>query len=88
MIRAATDDYKREMDPLGTFFEDECVTGDSHWVAAAELYRAYRVWTEREGVRFPLTKNALGLKVTERGFPARRVAQGARGYQGFRLRIR
>jgi phage/plasmid-associated DNA primase len=65
-VTAATDDYRTEQDHVASFIDDECVLGDVR-VPAGELYRAYRVWCETNGLE-SLTATAFGTDLTDRGF--------------------
>ena len=61
-MKAATDEYKNEMDTLGLFLASECEIGDGCECKASELYNTYAAWAfnNREEV---LTGTAFGLKI-------------------------
>jgi len=55
------------MDILGAFLADECVVMDEAWVAAIDLYDAYKRWAEAAGEHV-VSQRRLGAALTERGF--------------------
>lgn len=63
----ATSAYRSEMDLIGQFLDDTCVTDPRSRVGCGELYTAYARWCEESGER-PLTQRAFGARMTERGF--------------------
>lgn len=75
-VKAATSDYKHEMDILAAFMADCCVVNPSMKVGATPLYKAYREWCEANGERFE-RNNDFSRRLTEKGYYTRR--SGARG---------
>ncbi len=65
-VKAATNDYRNEMDDIGTFLEECCILVPSVKVAKADLYDAYKKWCEENG-ETPLTQKKFGGRLTERG---------------------
>lgn len=64
-VRAATDDYKKEMDDLGEFIEERCVLeGD---VYNKNLYASYCDYCDVEGLK-PATQKFFTARMRERGF--------------------
>lgn len=47
--KAATKEYRSEMDPVGRFLGDFCLTGDDQWVATPDLKAAYAAWCRDNG---------------------------------------
>lgn len=70
-VMAATNEYRREMDVLGAFLDDQCVAGNTRWVMAGDLYHAYQQWCGDNGERAQ-SQRALGLLLSERGFENRK----------------
>ena len=64
-IASATNNYRSEMDILGSFFEDRCVFGENMTVSAKDLYKAYEDWAEENGEK-AVTKKMFGMKLTDR----------------------
>ena len=85
-VKAATAEYRLDMDKLGGFIEECCEIGSDLWVTAADLYRQYVKWSERTGER-PITQTALGLLLKERteGFTPERDRAG-RFWRGIALK--
>jgi putative DNA primase/helicase len=84
-VRIATETYKSDMDVLGGFVRDCCVTFEpSAWVASGPLYQAYDAWCHANGER-AVSKRAFGLRLIERGFSHTRTREERR-WQGLRLR--
>jgi putative DNA primase/helicase len=66
-VGAATESYRQEMDELGAFLAECCVEKPSAKVPVSDLYKAYTTWCDENGVQ-PLSKRALGIQLTDRGF--------------------
>jgi putative DNA primase/helicase len=81
-VVAATDEYRKEMDVIGSFIDDACAVDDRGEVTAADLYTAYRLWCSEEGFD-ALTRNLLGRELTRRGFRDRK-----RGGTQYRVGLR
>jgi len=67
VVQSATAEYRREMDVLGAFLDEECVTGEACLVRAKDLYAAYKHRAETAGEDV-MTQTAFGNALTERGF--------------------
>ena len=80
-VTGATDDYRRESDVFGEFLEERCIVEPGRFTTAAALYEAYRIWMKAAGEE-PVTKTALGKRLTERGFDKRKGPGGHRGWDG------
>lgn len=72
-VRAATDEYRREMDALGQFLEDCCESDPQFVVSAGKLYERYAQWASDAGEKRAWTKTMLGRKLHERGYIDTRV---------------
>ena len=79
----ATQDYKNEMDILGSFLEECCVEEGYAHVTSKALYQAYEQWCEANG-EDPMSQRALGPRLQERGFIKERTSH-FRGWQGLGL---
>jgi putative DNA primase/helicase len=73
-ILAAVEKARTESDRLGDFLEEDTEAGDyddktrDFEVAIGVLHSAYVAWCNREGVRFPLSKNTFSTRLAARGF--------------------
>lgn len=81
-VLAATEDYRRESDVIGSFLEDSCETGPGLEVSATDLYQAYKRWAKESG-EFELSQTAFGRRLEERGFGTRK--SGVKYRCGLRL---
>jgi putative DNA primase/helicase len=85
-VSTATEGYRAEMDVLGEFIAECCVTGDAEQSTAFDLYSAYQKWCEASG-EFYVTKTAFGKRLSERGFDnARTGKKQSRTWIGIGLR--
>lgn len=83
-VLAATQEYRADMDVLGTFLDDCCDIGPEHWESAANLYKAYSDWCKNTG-EYTLSHTAFGTRLRDRGFVSSKVG-GIRGRQGLRVK--
>lgn len=83
-IKDATNEYRREMDIIGTFLEDCCLLDDSEaTVSANDLYNVYKNWCEDSGHN-PLAKNKFGRRLTDRNIGRSRTNIEKR-YKGIKI---
>jgi putative DNA primase/helicase len=66
-VIAATDEYKSEMDLIGKWIEECCITKPNATAKASSLYGNYKRWVEDNGGH-PLSNTKFGLKLGDRGF--------------------
>jgi putative DNA primase/helicase len=85
-VRAATDQYRAESDPIADFLRDRCATGPELIARAGELYLAYQSWALKQGLkeREQLTATRFGRLMGQR-FPKDSDREGT-FYQGVALR--
>lgn len=84
-VKQATGEYREEMDTLGEFFDECCVIHADIEAKSADLYKAYREWSESHSYS-PMSQRALGQALTERGIGRRRGAQNVHLRVGIGLR--
>lgn len=72
IVRAATGDYKSDMDIIGRFVNEKCEVGNDVEIGASDLYREYKKWCEETGER-PATQTVFGTRLTERGIGKKTV---------------
>lgn len=84
-VRLATEQYRDEQDAIAEFLADFCDVGEGFRVATPDLYAVYKGWAERSGDR-PLSRNAFGRRLTDRGFGDDRTGR-ARYRTGLCLRM-
>jgi P4 family phage/plasmid primase-like protien len=68
-VREATEEYRAEQDLLADFITDCCVIDAQAYAVSSDLYKIYTAWTEEGGTK-PLSKQAFGRRLTERGYSA------------------
>ncbi len=73
-VTEATAGYRAEMDVLGAFLDDRCVCHEHAQVSAKALYAAYQAWCDETGEK-PLTQQATGRRLTERGFDSAQLGK-------------
>lgn len=66
-VKTAVNEYRNEMDALGSFFEDCCYLDNKFTTPATILYKGYQKWCEESGEKY-MTQRKFGLKMKERGF--------------------
>lgn len=80
-VRAATDSYREQSDPLGEFLADCCIVDSVCTATATDLYRSFERWTRQAG-ELPLSKREFGARLALRGFEATRLHGGVRAWRG------
>jgi len=82
-VESAGRQWRSDMDHLGRFIEDCCITGEDARGKARVLYSAYRKWADESGER-PSAEIVFSRAMAERGFPKKRTNTGAM-YSGIGL---
>jgi putative DNA primase/helicase len=67
-VQAATDEYREEMDVFGPFIRECCVIHRTAEVRANDLWNAYKVWCDTNGVK-EQTQTRFGKYLSSKGFP-------------------
>jgi len=84
-VREAVEAYRREMDHLGRFIDENCVIGDEFSAYSSVLYPAYQRWAEASG-EHPITRHVFSSKLLEcKSIPSEHTNKGVR-YRGIRVR--
>lgn len=81
-VAAATEDYRTEMDTLGTFLSEMTVDGMQYKTTAKNLYSAYKEFMSDNGMN-PMSQFALSRAMTERGYE--RAKSGEWWWKGLAL---
>jgi putative DNA primase/helicase len=88
-VRAATDQYRAEMDTLAAFIEDRCVVRKDAVAPATPLYKQYQMWCDDTGEK-PETQKMFGMRLRELGFASDKIKRGPhkdrKGWFGIGLR--
>ncbi len=82
-VTEATNEYREDMDIIGSWIEDRCqlVAGAEETVAL--LHMDYEQWAKRE-IGFAMSTIAFGRELAGRGFRSKKVRHN-RGVCGLRL---
>ncbi len=72
IVRAATEEYKHEMDVLAEFIEDRCIIKDDARVNNVDLWNAYMDWCEENKERYPLSRRDFKKELERRGLEQKR----------------
>jgi putative DNA primase/helicase len=69
-VRAATQQYRSDMDVLQEFLDDCCIENDSLTVSSRDLYNRFKLWGEAEGLREKeiWSKSTLTRRLKGRGY--------------------
>jgi putative DNA primase/helicase len=82
-VKAATAEYRDEMDTVGAFIDECCVLEPETQTLAKRLYDAYNEWCAERG-ETPISKQEFGSRLAEKRFKRGRTKAG-RYWQGLRL---
>jgi len=83
-VKAATQDYRGEMDSLGDFLAIHTISDSSAMSTAGELYATYRGWAQASG-EAPESQKFFGTMLGHRGLVSR-TRGGVRYWLGLRIR--
>ena len=84
-VKAATAEYKAEMDVLAGFIGERCVTRQGAWARFADLYAEYEKWCHESG-ELAEKKRTFGTRLKERGFPPAKGTDNVSIRDGIALR--
>ena len=83
-VLVATQAYRAAEDELADFLEGRFELGPTFEVTAADLYKAYRGWTEAVGEK-ARSQKWFGGKLSERGFVSKKLRNGRKAWLGLRF---
>jgi putative DNA primase/helicase len=89
-VKAATKQYRSDMDILGEFIEDCCIEDAEAETLSKDLYLKFKAWGEAEGLKEKevWSKSTLTRRLKERGFiQTREGADRTRSWKGILLKI-
>ena len=84
IVRAATDDYRQDMDVVGQWIEERCERGSHMSVPSSVAYWDYSNWAAGE-IGWTLTRLKWRRNLSDRGFPADKGTHGQRVIRGLQL---
>ncbi len=74
-VKAATEDYRAEMDVLADFLSECCTATPEAETKSQSLYEAYEKWCKQSGEQ-ALSQKLFALRLNERGLEKRRKTRG------------
>ena len=77
-VKASTDAYRNESDPLANFFEDCVKLAGWAWTSNSNLRAAYNQHCEENGVKFQVSLRRLTDRLTDFGAVSKKAGRGAR----------
>lgn len=83
VVKAATAEYRADMDVVGEFLAEKCAIDVRYEISAANLYGAYKEWGDETGEHV-MSQRRFGRQLTERGFTKHH--SGGTQYRGLTLR--
>jgi putative DNA primase/helicase len=81
-VQEATQEYREEMDIVGSFLAECCIVDTGAFALASELYKKYTSWAEESGEKKPFSQKVFGLTLAERGFERGRGQGGKTVWKG------
>jgi putative DNA primase/helicase len=84
-VRAATEEYKTEMDWLAGFLDEYCMVNNQMSCGSTELYDEYVKWADKSGERIKSQKK-FGAALAEKGYERDRPGNGRIRWMGIGLR--
>jgi putative DNA primase/helicase len=85
IVRAATDDYRQDMDVVGQWIEERCVCEPSVSVPSSAAYLDYVHWAQEE-TGWTLSRLRWRRNLSDRGFRPEKGSHGRRDIAGLRLK--
>lgn len=67
-VSTATKAYRNEMDVLGIWIAERCSEGPIQSAMASVLYASYRDWADSNGYKTPMTAQAFGRRLSDKGY--------------------
>ena len=76
-VDAATNEYRSDMDVLAEFIDSTCVLSPTAQVQSSDLYAAYNMWCECNGIRHPYQQRTFTQRMKERGYSTQHKKSGS-----------
>jgi putative DNA primase/helicase len=85
IVRAATEEYREDMDVVGQWLEDRCLRDPSAKTPTSAAYSNYKFWAEDE-IGWTLSQVRWRRNLSDRGFERTKGTHGQREIKGLRLK--
>ena len=66
-VRTATEEYRKAEDLVQQFVDDRCDLDDAAATLSRELYGAFNLWCDGQGIRRPISQRALAEELKRLG---------------------
>jgi putative DNA primase/helicase len=86
IVRAATDEYRQDMDVVGQWLEQSCVCEPNASTPTSSAYADYTQWAAGE-IGWALSHLRWRRNLSDRGFEADKGTHGQRLIKGLRLKF-
>lgn len=70
-VRTATNDYRTQMDTVGTFIKECCEKGTNKMVKVTDLYNAYCLWSADK-----ISRKEFNVNIEDLGYKKERITSG------------
>jgi putative DNA primase/helicase len=84
-VLLATEQYRKEMDPVGDFIDEHCEIETDNCVESAALFTRYKSWCEDNGESV-FSRRQLANYLKKQGFEPYKGARGVRMWRGLALK--
>lgn len=65
-VKAAVDQYRQDQDEIGRFLKEKTRNNPNQGVHHQNMFRAYTVWADEQGMKFKITSRTLAKHLRER----------------------
>lgn len=79
-VRDATNEYRRDSDPVSRFIDDECVLGTEFYTSSADLFTAFESWCAGNGETC-MSQRRFSDRIAAAGIKSER-SKSERGWRG------
>ena len=84
--KAATAAFRDNSDKLVEFIAENFTADPDSYCTKADVFAEYRKWAEREGIKYPMSKRALGFQLINRGWQEfKQGHENSNCWRGFQL---
>ncbi len=84
--KAATAEFREKSDSLSEFIAENFVAAAESYCTKAEVFAAYEKWATQQGIKYPMSKRALGFQLINRGWQEfKQGHENTKCWLGYRL---
>ena len=74
-IDQATANYRYDNDTVSRFIDEAVEVVQGERLKARELFQAYEVWSQFQGIKYPITEQIFSRRMEERGYAKKRTPE-------------